>query len=447
MESSLDTLIDSVLQKQSFSEKTKRQAEWVIADTVLAALYGIKSENEITKYIQRVSKEKSNSEERIPVIGTNITSNVKDNLILHGTATVSNELDEGNTFAKGHPSAHVFPVLFVTAWKNNADINSVITAYIKAYEICSRFAYATSMYDELHPHGTWGNVGGAIARAIIEDKTHSEIKQIILLALSLPLATSWMAAEEGQKVRNLYTGIGSFIAYEITDFINYGFSSNIPVAKDLWENILGNEFEEKKLYQSLFGPPMIQQNYLKKHPACRFTHSAIDATEKLQKQNNILLPDIENIVVDTYHLAARCDVQIPKSKLQAKFSIPYAIACTLMNKSMFDNYQANLLSVSTLAEKVIVNDSQWITNMLPHKRAANVTIKMKNGTSLSQLVENAKGEFFNTFHEEDLWKKYENMLSDYYSDAWFQNLKKNLVNMRNFTTFAEWLKVNRLIER
>src|SRR5699024_10134958 len=106
------------------------------------------------KYIQRVSKEKSNSEERIPVIGTNITSNVKDNLILHGTATVSNELDEGNTFAKGHPSAHVFPVLFVTAWKNNADINSVITAYIKAYEICSRFAYATSMYDELQPHGT-----------------------------------------------------------------------------------------------------------------------------------------------------------------------------------------------------------------------------------------------------------------------------------------------------
>src|SRR5699024_8982765 len=104
-------------------------------------------------------------------------------------------------------------------------------------------------------------------------------------------------------------------------------------------------------------------------------------------------------------------------------------------------------SVSTLAEKVIVNDSQWISDMLPQKRAANVTIKMKDGTYLSQLVENAKGEFFNTFQEEDLWGKYENMLSNYYSDMWFQNLKENLVNMRNFTTFAEWLNANRLIER
>jgi len=447
VESSLDTLIDSVLQKQTFSEEAKRQTEWVIADTVAAALYGVKSENELLKYIRNISREKQSDSAQIPVLGTNVSSSVKDNLIIHGTAIVSNELDEGNTFAKGHPSAHIFPTLFAVAWENKADIDSVIMAYIKAYEISSRFANAAKMYDKLHPHGTWGNAGGAVAKALIEGKTKKEIKQIILLTLSLPLTTSWLAAEEGQKVRNLYTGLGSFFAYEATNLVDYGFASNISVTQHLWSDILGEGFEEERLYKSLFNPPMIQQNYMKEHPACRFTHAAIDAAELIRNENDIDPSFIKKVTVDTYNLAARCDVQIPKSKLQAKFSIPYAVACTLMGKNMFENYQENLFFVKKLAEKIVVNDTQWITDMLPQKRAANVTIEMKDGHSISRLVENAKGEYFDALREQDLWIKYENMLSQYYSDAWLKNLKENLLNMRNHSTFAEWVLANKLIER
>src|SRR5699024_11204093 len=373
-----DILIEQVLNKENFCEKTKRQAEWVIADTVLTTIYGVNTEEELKRYIKSKEEERF-SNEQIPIIGANTSLDIKDSLIIHGTAVVSNELDEGNTFAKGHPSAHVFPTLFTTAWQNNADVETVIEAYIKAYEISSRIAGAAKMHDKMHPHGTWGNVGGAIAKAIIEQKTNKEIKQIILLTLSLPLATSWLAAQEGQIVRNLYTGLGSFLAYEAVNLSNYGFTSNHSVVRSIWGDILGNDFEEEKLTYLLLNPPMIQKNYMKIHPACRFTHASIDAARILREQITFPLDEISEITVDTYNLAARCDVQIPKNKLQAKFSIPYTVACTLLGKNLFANYKDNLCSAGELAKKIKVINVQEYTDMLPEKRAANVTIKNKDG--------------------------------------------------------------------
>src|SRR5699024_8347094 len=125
-----------------------------------------------------------------------------------------------------------------SAYENDATIDQVIDAYIKSYEISSRLSYASNMRDDMHPHGTWGNVGGAVARALIEGKDKESIKEIILIALSLPLSTAWLAAEKGQSVRNLYTGLGSFLAYESVDFQQYGFASTMGVAEIISSTIM-----------------------------------------------------------------------------------------------------------------------------------------------------------------------------------------------------------------
>src|SRR5699024_3712244 len=263
---------------KDFPEKTKLTAEAVIIDTLIAVLYGLNTENEVQNLI-----EEKHSPEGVALPGTGKKLNNREALIALGTASVANELDEGNTFAKGHPSAHIFPAVYFTDLDNYYMLNQITDAYIKGYEIAVRLSAAFQMKDNMHPHGTWGNAGGAAARAILLGKNTEEVIQIVKLALSLPLATNWLAAEKGQTVRNLYTGYGSLLAYDTVDLAGYGFQSNDTVVSDLWINIMGNNITEDKMMDNLMNPPMIVQNYFKVYPTCRFTHASIEAAENILK--------------------------------------------------------------------------------------------------------------------------------------------------------------------
>jgi 2-methylcitrate dehydratase PrpD len=103
-----------------------------------------------------------------------------------------------------------------------------------------------------------------------------------------------------------------------------------------------------------------------------------------------------------------------------------------------------LPTVSNLSNKVSVNDNPEITKLLPDKRAARVEIRLSSGEVFEHTVYTAQGEFTHRFSEQDLWKKYENMLTDY-SDEIIDTLKENLLNIRNYSTFKEWLHANELI--
>lgn len=444
MEKKLDELIDIVLATDVISEEVKRQTEWVIGDTIVATLYGLNSEEEIIRYLDQAALSDADTLEQIPILGTPFFTTIKDNLIIHGTAIVANELDEGNTFAKGHPSAHILPALFVSAYQHNLSTEKVIEVYVKAYEISSRLSYAFSMQDKLHPHGTWGNAGGAVARALIEGKDREAVKKVILTALSLPLSTSWLAAEKGQTVRNLYTGLGSFLAYESVNFADFGFTTTVELVENVWGDILGTGIQSEKLTTSLMNPPMIAQNYMKVYPTCRFTHAAIDAVKKVMSAHPINPSKIADVTVDTYVLAARCDQQIPETKLASKFSIPYAVACTLLDVDLFENYRVNLSQVAELSSRIYVNDEEEITALLPEQRAARVTIKLTSGEILEQTVYTAQGEFTHRFSEQKLFEKYTHMLSEYPTDFVAQ-LKEHLLTIRQYETFNDWLRATGLI--
>lgn len=442
MDKELDQLLETVLHSHSFSDEVLRQTEWVVGDTMISLLYGLQSEKEVVRYQEKVR----NDAGFFPILGTNRWTNRKDNLIIHGTAIVANELDEGHSLAKGHPSAHILPTILVSAYENDVTTEKFLDVYIKAYEIASRLAYASRMRDDMHPHGTWGNVGGAVARALIEGKGKKEIKEIILLTLTLPLSTAWLSAEKGQSVRNLYTGIGSFLAYESVSFQEYGFTSNIEVVESLWSTIMGDGMDNEKLVDSLIDPPLITKNYFKVHPTCRFTHAAIDAAIEILKDNSFLVTEIEGVIVETYNLAARCDTSKPQTKLQSKFSIPYAVACTLMGMDLFENYADNLGEVEQLSNKIVVKESEALTDLLPNKRAATIEVRLKDGSLFTHTIDNAQGESTHRFSEERMWKKYENMLANHYSSDFFKVLSNHLLDLRTCSTVKEWLQINQLME-
>lgn len=438
MEKELDTLISTVINEKNFSEGVKEATLNVIIDTLIASIYGLETEEEVNNLIDE-RKVKNG----IFIPGRNEKLNVKDTLLALGSATVANELDEGNTMAKGHPSAHIFPIVYATAIENNNTFEEVLDAYIKSYEISSRMAMTFQMKDDMHPHGTWGNVGGAVARALLTNKSEKEIKNVIELVLSLPLATNWQAAEQGQSVRNLYTGIGNVLAYESVDYVKFGFQSNSSVVESLWSKIMGDNIMPNKLIEGIFDPPLITNNYYKVYPTCRFTHAAIESVETIMKDKEISIDSIDSITINTYSLAARCDSSSIKTRLQSKFSIPYAVSCSVMGLDLYEDFSKNLQLIGAFIDKVVVNEDEGITAQLPGKRAAECIINLDNGEKLTHFVGNAKGEFSNPFTDDEMIQKYLNMLTSKkeLDKKWLLNLK----NIDYKLSFKDWLSQNKII--
>ena len=81
----------------------------IILDSIGAILGGM-VEPDVKEFLTIRSGRKTNSR-RIKIMGLNKWAERSDAALIHGLAGTTLEMDEGNQFAKGHPSMHVFPAL------------------------------------------------------------------------------------------------------------------------------------------------------------------------------------------------------------------------------------------------------------------------------------------------------------------------------------------------
>ncbi|MDN3954815.1 MmgE/PrpD family protein [Sporolactobacillus laevolacticus] len=384
------------LQWEDFSEETIERAKWVLIDTLFVMLSGIHHSPESRKFLRDKGVMEQDNAHSIRVPGTKTYLTEEHAAILFGTSIVCNEMDEGSQFAKGHPAAHLIPAMYIESARHAVSGKEFLRALIIGYEIAARFGYASKMKDEMHPHGTWGIIGAAAAVGLLQGKTKDKVINTVLLAASLPIATSWEAAVTGQTIRNLYTGLGNVIAHYVQNFEEAGFISSEHVVKHLWGNIMSNGVDEDLFLKNLNDPLLINLNYFKLYPACRFSHSAIEAFLQLKKRAKVDPKNIDSIEVETYDLSARLRDPSPQTQLGEKFSIPFLIAVLAHGFSLFDGDRDDIFyhsSVRKLALNIRVHANQSMSETLPEKRPAQVTVHLKNGEKLIGAVDDAPSGF------------------------------------------------------
>src|SRR5204863_2654705 len=86
-----------------------------------------------------------------------------DAALLNGTAGTFLELNEGNLHAKGHPGIQVVPAAVALAQEIGSSGEALLAAVAVGYDVCARISRAAQVRIEVHPHGTWGVIGAAVA--------------------------------------------------------------------------------------------------------------------------------------------------------------------------------------------------------------------------------------------------------------------------------------------
>lgn len=370
------------------------RAKQVIFDSIGAITAGM-AEPEMRALVARLGKLDGAGDTQ--VIGGGAKLSASNAAFMGGMAGTMLEIDEGNQYARGHPGIHVVPAALIAAARLGASGEDLITAVVLGYEIGARIGIASKLVVTMHPHGTWGTVGAAVAVARLHEADADDMAAAINVASSLGLATSRKTMLEGATVRNAYAGISNKLGLFAWEMVASGVTGERDGVATVYGSVAATDFRPEEMTAELGTRYEIARNYFKRHAACRYTHAALDAlAEILGKAGKVDARDVLGIEVATYVWAAQLDDSEPKSMLAAKFSLPFALATALVNGgatiAAFRDEARGDRVISALAARVTVDEDLALTAMLPAARPARVTLRLADGRSFTALATTNKGD-------------------------------------------------------
>lgn len=346
---------------------------------------------------------------------------------IDGTLLVSNELDEGNVLAKGHPACHFTPALINLAIQHKVSTKNLLESFIVGYEISARFGEIIQLKPGIHPHANWGMIGGAFAIAkLFQWKEPSKILNGAFLASQFAFPTLWNSVIEGKEVRNLLIGFNNLFLSLLSKIIEAGYEGSDKSIEILYKEILGTKLDMEE-FNTDFSYNYLEMSYFKIYDFCRFCHGPIDGILKiLQDDENIKLSDIKSIDVYTYRSAAILDSQYCENEFAGKFSIPYAVSKTVL---ISRDIEVTHEQINQFSKNVHVHESEEFNLLLPKIRTTKIKLTTHEGMERECELSTAMGDGNTVNLDKLVIEKFESNASTVFSEIEVSYLKDFILNL------------------
>jgi 2-methylcitrate dehydratase PrpD len=381
---------------EDLSEAARERARLIIADCIPVIAAGMQQPEMkvlVARHLDRAGAGNA------WVIGAGRRAAPLDAALLNGTAGTWLELDEGNLFAKGHPGIQVVPAAVAVAQESAVSGAEVLLAVALGYELSSRISRAANVKLSVHPHGTYGVIGAAIAVGKLRGFTAPQMLELINCASTMGMATSRQTLLDGATVRNIFTGHSGYMGQMAAQLVECGFTGEIDSVSSVYGKVLSDTFDPQRAIAGLGTEWLIAQSYFKLHPTGRYVHSAIDALEDLLAAvpgGRLDVAQIERIEVRAYMLAAMLAEKNIVSSFGARFSVPFALASILVHGrsglAAFDDAAVANPRVQALAQSVDLQEEPAFTARYPAEQPVALRILMRDGAEHSGNCTVTKGE-------------------------------------------------------
>ena len=419
------------------------RGRWVTADSVPVIAAGM-AMPEMREFVRR------HLENAAPgnawVIGTGRRSNPLDAALLNGTAGTWLELDEGNLFAKGHPGIQVVPAALALAQESAVSGADLLLAVTLGYEVSARVSRAANVRLAVHPHGTYGVIGAAIAVAKLKRFGAAQLEELLNVAATMGMASSRNTLLEGSTVRNIFTGHSGYMGQIATRLVESGFTGEPDGIGFVYGGgVYSDSFDPAAMVRELGSEWLITQSYFKLYCTGRYTHSAIDALLDAQAKapgGRIDPSRIERIDIDAYGLCAFLGGKNITTSFGARFSVPFAVATILHHGhgglAAFDDAAVANPAVQDLVSRVFVTSNQEYTDAFPTKQRVDLNLTLKNGTVITGHCDVTKGEPANPHKPEELRAKFFDLGTPAWGEADTQRLFDGLMRLETIEDFRDF---------
>jgi 2-methylcitrate dehydratase PrpD len=302
--------------------------------------------------------------------------------LVNGTASHALDYDDVNMTLGGHPTAAILPALLALAEANGADGAALMGAFVAGYEALCRIGalVAPGHYARgFHATATIGSFGAAAACA------HLLGLDTARTATALGIAGTQAAGLKsmfGTMCKPLHAGKAAQNGLIAATLAARGFTSRGDVL-ECEQGFAQTQSPDFHPDAALGEPPRgwhLRNNLFKYHAACYLTHAPIECAREVRRRHDVDPDAIREVVVRVDAGASKvCNIQAPRTGLEAKFSLRLTNAMALagIDTARLDSYSERNAadpSLVRLRDKVRIEfESGW-----PHT-LAEVRVTLAGG--------------------------------------------------------------------
>lgn len=368
------------------------------------------------------------------VIGTPHRASARDAGFLNGCASTWHDYDEGNTIAWSHPGSQTLPAAFAAAQALQVSGRDLLLACVLGYEVCARVGMASQMRVSVHPHGTTGTIGSAVAIAKLKGFDEARVRSVVNVAATMAMTTNRQAMLDEATVRNVYSGHSALAGSLAVQLVESGFTGQRDGIGFTYGTVIADGFDPSRYMEGLGRDWLILQGYFKLHPSGRYSHAAIDALQDAltkPEARGLDLDAIERIEVRAFRMAALLSGKKITTSFGAKFSIPFALATILVHGrsgiESFDLPAVRAPRVQALVARIDVTEDLDYTAAYPDRQICDVVIRLRGGGKVTGRCETMKGEPSNPHRPEDVRQKYFDVMTPVWGEARAAELYRQLL--------------------
>ena len=281
------------------------------------------------------------------VIGSGEQLASRQAALVNGCAAHALDFDDVNLFISGHPSAVILPALLALGEELDASGADLFLAFVAGYELACRVGVLVEPGHYLrgyHATSTVGVIGSAMACARLLELDSTQVRHAVGIAATQAAGLKSMF---GTPCKPLHAGLAARNGMEAAKWAQRGLTSRTDSLECVqgFARTLSSDFHPRQALadrQRFF----LRDNLFKYHAACYGTHSAIECAAQLRREHRLSGKDIEAVLIRVEQGAdATCNIAVPQTASEAKFSLRFAAALALLGLDTADleNYSERTL--------------------------------------------------------------------------------------------------------
>jgi 2-methylcitrate dehydratase PrpD len=337
------------------------------------------------------------------VWGGDFKTSTHDAALVNGTAAHALDYDDVTWGLIGHPSVSLVPAVFAIGEAINASGRDVLHAYVVGFEVMAKLGRTTQPRHSLeggwHATGTIGAFGATAACCKLLDLDADQTARALGIVFSM---TSGNVSNFGTMCKPLHAGLAARNAVEASLWAQAGFTS-LPHPFDgprsfheVYSRGLGADMQPLSELGRVY-ELVVRGVVIKPYPCGVALHPAIDAVHALKKEYRFEADDVVSGEAGaTAYTVDKLCYAVPRTGLEAKFSMPYTIARSILDDGIgFDTFTDRLVQDAKAQDltrriRMYMHDDIERTWKMG-SRPVHVRLNLRDGRVLERRVDISKG--------------------------------------------------------
>ncbi|WP_144156651.1 MmgE/PrpD family protein [Paraburkholderia sp. BCC1885] len=323
-----------------------------------------------------------------------------------------------------HPSDN-FGTVLAAAEHAAASGEAFMLALAVAYEIGCRITAIVPVMAKGFNHAIQLAISSAAASGKLFDLDSEQIAHALAIAAADNISLTCVHSEPVSQWKGFSPGITGMRAVYAASLAKRGFTGPLRLFEGpnglvrMFDQPLEVDWDDHRL-------EVIHETVMKKHCALIHGQPVLEATLDLKRRNGIQAGDVEEVVCDIFQtgydiagggaFGAKDD---PQTKEQADYNLKYLIAAALLDDmvgpAQLEAARVQAADTQALLKRVTVRPDPVFSAQYPQALNTRVTIRCKNGRSVSKEHVGFEGGLDNPFTWERTVEKF-HWLSEPYAD-------------------------------